>query len=149
MSSYLIRAIETTPNIAVRCRTDVIDGAGDGWLESLTLADRARDVVETVPASALFVMIGGDPNTGWLPDDIARDALGYVLTGRDLLDEPGVHRAAIREPLALETSMPGVFAAGDVRHGSIKRVASAVGEGATIVRLVHEYLRDAEPAYAA
>jgi thioredoxin reductase (NADPH) len=149
MSSYLIRAIETTPNIMVRCRTDVIDGAGGGWLESLTLADRARDVVETVPASALFVMIGGDPNTGWLPDDIARDALGYVLTGRDLLDEPGVHRSGAREPLALETSMPGVFAAGDVRHGSIKRVASAVGEGATIVRLVHEYLRDNEPAFAA
>ncbi|HKE64202.1 MAG TPA: FAD-dependent oxidoreductase [Micromonosporaceae bacterium] len=147
MSSYLIRAIEATPNIAVRLRTEVVDGGGNGTLESLTLADRARDGLETIAANALFVMIGGEPNTRWLPPTVARDAHGYVLTGRDLLDAPrDTH--LVREPLALETSVPGVFAAGDVRHGSIKRVASAVGEGATIVRLVHEYLRDTEPVYA-
>ncbi|HEU0242043.1 MAG TPA: FAD-dependent oxidoreductase [Micromonosporaceae bacterium] len=147
MSSYLIRAIEATPNIAVRLRTEVVDGGGNGTLESLTLADRDRDVRETVAANALFVMIGGEPNTRWLPPAVARDAHGYVLTGRDVLDAPRDTHPQ-REPLALETSVPGVFAAGDARHGSIKRVASAVGEGATIVRLVHEYLRDTEPAYA-
>ena len=78
-------------------------------------------------ANALFVVIGGDPKTGWLPDEVERDAQGYVITGRDL-----------------ETSMPGVFAAGDVRHGSLKRVASAVGEGATVVRMVHEYLAETQ-----
>ena len=132
MSSYLVRAIEATPNIVVRLRTEVVDGAGDGSLERITLADCTNGALEEVSATALFVVIGGDPQTQWLPDEIARDADGYVITGRDL-----------------ETSMPGVFAAGDVRHGSIKRVASAVGEGATVVRMVHEYLREVEPQPAA
>ncbi len=127
MSSYLVRAIEATPNVAVRLSTEVVDGGGDGSLQHITLADRANGTVEKVSANALFVVSGGDPTTGWLPDEIARDAQGYVITGRDL-----------------ETSMPGVFAVGDVRQGSIKRVASAVGEGATVVRMIHEYLR--EPA---
>ena len=87
-------------------------------------------------------MIGGEPHTQWLPSEIARDGDGYVLTGRDILQRPGAHWSAGREPLLLETSMPGVFAAGDVRHGSIARVAAAVGDGATAVRLVHEYLRE-------
>lgn len=141
MSDYLIRAIESTPNIVVRYRTEVIDGAGDGALESITLADRARDSVREVAAAALFVMIGGEPHTCWLPDAIAHDAQGYVVTGRDLLARPDVRWEHDREPLTLETSVPGVFAAGDVRHASIKRVASAVGEGATAIRLVHEHLR--------
>ena len=94
-------------------------------------------------------MIGGEPHTQWLPDEIARDAQGYLITGRDLLEQPGVHWEHDREPLTLETSMPGVFAAGDVRQGSIKRVASAVGEGATVVRLVHEHLREDERERAA
>jgi thioredoxin reductase (NADPH) len=144
MSSYLIRAIESTPNVAVRHRTEVVDCAGDGGLEYLMLADRANDTVEKVAAAALFIMIGGEPHTQWLPAEVARDAQGYLLTGRDLLEESAVHWTYHREPLALETSMPGVFAAGDVRHGSIKRVASAVGEGAAIVRLVHEHLRAEE-----
>ena len=128
MSSYLVRAIESTPNVAVRHRTEVVDGAGEGSLERITLADRSNGTLEEVSATALFVVIGGDPQTQWLPDEIARDAQGYIITGRDL-----------------ETSMAGVFAAGDVRQGSIKRVASAVGEGATVVRMIHEYL-DANPA---
>jgi thioredoxin reductase (NADPH) len=148
MSDYLVRAIESTPNVVVRHRTEVVDGAGDGPLESITLADRANDTVEEVSAAALFIMIGGEPHTQWLPDEIARDAQGYVITDRDLLEQ-GVHWEHDREPLTLETSMPGVFAAGDVRQGSIKRVASAVGEGATVVRLLHEHLRDYEPARAA
>jgi thioredoxin reductase (NADPH) len=144
MSSYLVRAIESTSNVVVRHRTEVLDGAGDESLESITLADRANDTVEQVSADALFIMIGGEPHTEWLPDEIARDARGYLITGRDLLDQPGGVWEHGREPLTLETSMPGVFAAGDVRQSSIKRVASAVGEGATVVRLVHEHRREDE-----
>ena len=91
MSSYLVRAIESTPNVVVRHRTEVVDGAGDGALECLKLADRANDTVEEVSAAALFIMIGGEPHTQWLPDEIARDAQGYLITGRDLLEQPGVH----------------------------------------------------------
>jgi thioredoxin reductase (NADPH) len=148
MSSYLVRAIESTPNVSVRHRTEAVDGAGDGALESITLADRANDTIEEVSAAALFIMIGGEPHTRWLPGEIARDAGGYLITGRDLLEQPGVHWTYDREPLTLETSMPGVFAAGDVRQGSIKRVASAVGEGATVVRLIHEHLREDDPKRA-
>ena len=141
MSNYLIRAIESTPNVSVRHHTEVIDGGGDGTLESITLADRTSDTVEEVPATALFIMIGGEPRTQWLPVDIARDPEGYLITGRDLRERPDINWERDREPLPLETSIPGVFAAGDVRHTSIKRVASAVGEGATAIRLVHEHLR--------
>jgi thioredoxin reductase (NADPH) len=141
MSNYLIRAIESTPNVFVRHHTEVIHGGGDGTLESITLADRTSDTVEEVPATALFIMIGGEPRTQWLPADIARDPEGYLITGRDLRERPEINWERDREPLPLETSMPGVFAAGDVRHTSIKRVASAVGEGATVIRLVHEHLR--------
>jgi thioredoxin reductase (NADPH) len=118
-------------------------------LECITLADRLHGTAEQVPAAALFIMIGGEPHTQWLPDEIARDAQGYLLTDRDLLEQSGVRWEDDRPPLTLETSMPGVFAAGDVRQGSMKRVASAVGEGATVVRLVHEHLREHEPARAA
>jgi thioredoxin reductase (NADPH) len=145
MSSYLVREIASTPNVTVRLQTEVVDGGGDPMLASLTLADRASGAVTEVPADALFIMIGGQPNTQWLPADIARDPYGYVVTGRDLLDAPGAPLwTYAREPLTLETSLPGVFAAGDVRLGSIKRVASAVGEGATVVRMVHEHRRLAE-----
>ena len=149
MSSYLVGAIESTANVVVRHRTEVIDGAGDGSLESLTLADRANDIVAEVSAAALFIMIGGEPHTQWLPDEIARDAQGYLVTGRDLLEHAGSQWDYEREPLPLETSMPGVFAAGDARRGSIKRVALAVGEGGTVARLLHEYLREDELARAA
>jgi thioredoxin reductase (NADPH) len=140
MSSYLVRAIESTPNVVVRHRTEVIDGAGDGSLERIKLADRANDTVEEVAAGALFIMIGGEPHTRWLPHEIERDAQGYLVTGRDLLKQPGVRWEHGREPLSLETSIAGVFAVGDVRQDSIKRVAAAVGEGATVVRLVHDHL---------
>jgi thioredoxin reductase (NADPH) len=149
MSTYLVRAIESTPNVIVRHRTEVVDGGGEGRLEHLTLADRARDAVEEIPAAALFIMIGGEPHTQWLPDEIERDAQGYLVTGRDVLEQPATRWDHDRDPLPLETSMPGVFAAGDVRQGSIKRVASAVGEGATVVRLVHEHLRATEPLQVA
>ena len=148
MSSYLIREIASTANVAVRLRTEVVDGTGAGPLETLTLHDRARDTIEEVRAAALFVMIGGEPHTQWLGPEVARDAQGYVLTGRDLLELADGDWTCERDPLPLETSLPGVFAAGDVRQGSIKRVASAVGEGATVVRLVHEHLRSDEPSVA-
>jgi thioredoxin reductase (NADPH) len=144
MSNYLVREIESTPNITVRRRTEVVDGGGGGRLERLTLADRTRGTTEEVPAAALFVMIGGEPHTEWLPKEIARDSQGYIVTGREIFEQPGAIWNQDRDPLPLETTMPGVFAAGDIRQGSIKRVASAVGEGATAVRLVHEYLRMAE-----
>jgi thioredoxin reductase (NADPH) len=141
MSSYLVTAIKSTPNISIRHNTEVIDATGHQALESVRLANRTTGVVEDVPAKALFVMIGGEPHTQWLPDEIARDEQGYLITGRAVLDQPGVGWSHHREPLTLETSMPGVFAAGDVRQGSIKRIASAVGDGATVIRLVHEHLR--------
>jgi thioredoxin reductase (NADPH) len=151
MSTYLVRAVESTPNVIVRCHTEVVDGSGDGSLESITLTDRVNGTVTEVAADAMFIMTGGEPHTRWLPDDIARDRQGYLITGRDVLDQPAAPWTYHREPLTLETSMPGVFAAGDVRQGSIKRVASAVGEGATVVRMVHEYLRahELDPAIRA
>jgi thioredoxin reductase (NADPH) len=141
MSEYLIREIEATPNITVRLRTEVSDGHGSDHLEALTLRDKERDRTEQVPAAALFVLIGGEPRTQWLPETVQRQ-WGYILTGRDVVRE-GSHPSRWpldRAPLPLETSIPGVFAAGDARYRSIKRVASAVGDGATVVRLVHEYL---------
>jgi thioredoxin reductase (NADPH) len=145
MSSYLVRAIESTHNVVVRPHTEVVDGRGAGSLECITLADRLTGAVEDVSADALFVMIGGEPHTQWLPTEIACDQYGYVITGRDLLEHPQASWRYHREPLALETSLPGVFAAGDLRHGSIKRVASAVGDGATVVRMVHEHLSSYRP----
>ena len=141
MSTYLVMAIEATHNILVRHRIEVTDAAGHQALEAITLTDRTSEVAEVVPASALFVMIGGEPHTQWLPEEIARDDQGYVITGRAVLGQPDVEWNHHREPLPLETSMSGVFAAGDVRQDSIKRVASAVGDGATVIRLVHEHLR--------
>src|SRR4051812_24235878 len=146
MSDYLVRAIDSAANVRVRYRTEVVDGEGDGSLQRIRLADRANEREQEVATAGLFVMIGGDPHTQWLPDGIARDANSYVVTGRDLLAQTQVPWEESREPLPLETSMSGVFAAGDVRQSSGKRVASAVGEGATVVRLVHEHLREAEPS---
>ncbi|MBV8951007.1 MAG: NAD(P)/FAD-dependent oxidoreductase [Actinobacteria bacterium] len=146
MSTYLVKEIESTPNVVVRNHTEVVDALGDGGLERIALADRAGNTVDHVAATALFVMIGGEPHTQWLPAEIARDPQGYVLTGRDVLEQAATALDPGHDPLPLETSMRGVFAAGDVRTGSIKRVASAVGEGATVVRLVHERLNEREHA---
>lgn len=142
MSEYLIREIENTENVAVRYNTVVVDGGGDYRLEELVLEETVKGKRETVPAHALFVMIGAMPHTGWLPDELHRTPEGYVVTGRDLLDKqqyPGAWPLA-REPFMFETSIPGVFAAGDVRNRSLKRVASAVGEGSVVVTHIHQYL---------
>jgi thioredoxin reductase (NADPH) len=141
MSDYLVQEIEQAPNVAVRLGTQVVDGLGSWRLEGLALRRRGDGATEEVPAAALFVMIGAEPHTDWLTG-VARDDQGYILTGHDLLgpDGPPAGWPLKRPPLLLETSLPGVFAAGDVRHRSVKRVASAVGEGAVAVQLVHQYL---------
>ena len=142
MSDYLIREIEDADNVGVRLSTRVVGGGGEGRLERLVLDDTAAARTETVPASALFVLIGAEPRTGWLPEEIARDERGFVLTGGDV--PGGGHqtnrRASKRPSMPLETIMHGVFATGDVRHGSVKRVASAVGDGSIAIRFIHDYL---------
>jgi thioredoxin reductase (NADPH) len=142
MSEYLIKEITGTANIAVRPNTVVTGGGGTSRLESLTLQDRVSGTTETVPAVAVFVLIGAEPRTQWLPDTIARDRWGFLVTGTDLLADghPPAGWSLPRSPMFLETSLPGVFAVGDVRRGSVKRVASAVGEGSIAIRLVHDYL---------
>jgi thioredoxin reductase (NADPH) len=135
MSHYLVQALEATPNVEVRTETTVAGGGGDGRLQQLVL--RATNGEQTVAADALFVLIGAHPRSDWLHEQIARDGHGFVLTGDDVPDDGWPLE---RRPLALETSMPGVLAAGDVRYGSVKRVASAVGEGAIAVQLVHSLL---------
>jgi thioredoxin reductase (NADPH) len=136
MSQYLIREIETAPNIEVRYRTEVAGGGGDGHLEQLSLRDRDTGDTATEPADRLFVLIGAQPFTEWLPEAVGRDQWGYILTGPDLAERWTLQR----EPYLLETSSPGVFAVGDVRHGSMKRVAAAVGDGSIAIRLAHDYL---------
>jgi len=143
MSDYLVTEITSTANIAIRHNTVVTGGTGMGHLESLTLRDQVSGAIETVPATAVFVLIGAEPRTQWLPDDIARDRWGFVVTGTDLLasGHPPEGWPLQRPPMLLESSLPGVFAAGDVRRGSLKRVAAAVGEGSIAIRLIHDYLR--------
>jgi thioredoxin reductase (NADPH) len=142
MSDYLVKEIQTNDTIAVRLGTQVVGAGGTGRLEHLTLQDLRTGSAETVPAAALFILIGAQPHTEWLAGTLDRDERGFLLTGRDLLHggqlPPGW--PLDRPPLLLETSVPGVFAAGDVRHGSVKRVASAVGEGSIAIQLVHEHL---------
>jgi thioredoxin reductase (NADPH) len=137
MSEYLITEVEAAENVDVRLNTCVVGGGGRGRLERLVLEHSASGTTETIAAAALFVLIGARPHTDWLPDEVERDEGGYVVTGQDLSRDGFEERA----PLMFETSMPGVFAAGDVRYGSVKRVASAVGAGAIAIQSVHEYLR--------
>jgi thioredoxin reductase (NADPH) len=143
MSHYLVQQIEASPNIEVRLGTEVVGGGGAGWLERLELRGRGDQAIETVEAQALFLMIGARPHTDWLPAEVVRDAGGFVYTGEELAEASAW--PLDRAPFSLETSMPGVFAIGDVRHGSVNRVASAVGEGSIAVRLVHELFAAARP----
>jgi thioredoxin reductase (NADPH) len=140
MSHYLVSRVLATPNVEVRLRSEVVGARGDGHLEAVTLADRGAGTEEEVETSWLFIFIGAAPRTGWLGDAIARDGRGFVLTGPELPPGQDIGWPLDRSPYALETSVPGVFAAGDVRLDSMKRVASAVGEGAMSVYLVHRYL---------
>src|SRR5918997_915862 len=146
MSDYLIQEIEAAQNIDVRYHTRVTDGGGEGRLEHLVLEDSSAGLSETVPAAALFVLIGAEPRTGWLPEEVQRDERGFVITDQDLLGDGRSPQGwpLARPPLHTETSMPGVFAAGDVRYGSVKRVASAVGEGDTALQSGHQQLPKAK-----
>jgi thioredoxin reductase (NADPH) len=142
MSHYLIDQIEKTPNIQVRFRTQIERVEGDGHVERIALTSLSDRLCRVEQADALLVFIGSRPMSDWLPPNVMRDAKGFVLTGRDLIAAEGYARIwkERREPLPLETSVPGVFAAGDLRAGAMNRVASAVGEGSMVVRLAHEYL---------
>jgi thioredoxin reductase (NADPH) len=156
MSRYLIDQIEATPTVAVRLRTSVQAVSGDPTLETITLADAATGNTETVPAGALFIFIGAEPRTGWLDGVVARDAYGFVYSGPDVLSLPRKGRRARkngasgegglppwpleRPPFYLETNVPGIFVAGDVRHGATRRVATGVGEGAGAIPFIHQYL---------
>jgi len=142
MSQYLIDQIKKTPNIRLRLRTEIAGVEGNGHVERIVLTSLEDGKCRTEEADALFVFVGTRPQTDWLPPDVLRDAKGFVLTGRELMAAPPYSRIwkESREPLPLETSVPGAFAAGDVRAGAMNRVASAVGEGAMVVRLAHEYM---------
>lgn len=142
MSKYLIDAIENTPNIVVETKSQIVEVHGEERLESISLACGRTGTVEKVPATAVFVFIGAEPRTDWLEGFIERDSRGFILTGADTMPDGRRPKSWTldRDPGLLETSVPGVFAVGDVRHGSVKRVASGVGEGSIAIQFVHQYL---------
>jgi thioredoxin reductase (NADPH) len=146
MSQYLIDRIHDTPNIHLRTRCQVVEARGDDHLEEITIEDRGTGSRETVPAFSLFIFIGAQPCTAWLAGMVACDERGFILSGPDLpRTAHGKHVVgwqADREPYLLESSVPGIFVAGDARHGSVKRVASGVGEGAIAVSFIHQYLAE-------
>jgi thioredoxin reductase (NADPH) len=146
MSDYLIQQITATPNITVHHDTEAVEGHGSDRLTGLTLLDRRTGRTRQVPADALFILIGAEPHTSWLPEAVRRDPQGFILTGLDLLGGAGPppEWTLHRPPALFETSVRGVFAIGDVRHGSVKRVASAVGEGSVAIRLIHDFLNASE-----
>jgi thioredoxin reductase (NADPH) len=142
MSQYLVEQIRSAPNIAVDMNSEIVEAEGEEKLKAIRVRDNQTDEVRCVPASSLFIFIGAVPCTGWLRSSLELDERGYILAGPYLHREHGHVRAwpLDRDPYLLETCMPGVFVAGDTRHGSIKRVASAVGEGSVSVQMVHQYL---------
>jgi thioredoxin reductase (NADPH) len=139
MSDYLIREIGSTANITVVGDSEVVEGGGSGHLEWVTLRARRSGTLTTVPTAALFVMIGAEPSTDWLSGTLERDGHGYLRTGTQI---PAHRWNLARPPLYLETSMPGVFAVGDVTQGASRRVAPSVGAGAVAVQLIHSYLEE-------
>jgi thioredoxin reductase (NADPH) len=142
MSQYLIDQIKETPNIQLWTHATVAEVHGDTHLEEISVLCSDTSKVERVPASAMFIFIGASPRTDWLANTIERDERGFVLTGADLM-QGGQHPkgwSLDRDPFLLETNVPGIFAVGDVRHGSVKRVASGVGEGSVAVQFIHQYL---------
>ena len=140
MSAYLARRIEETPNIEVLFNTEVRRMLGDGYLRAVEIVNDKTGEVRTLETPGLFSFVGAVPRTDWLPPEIEKDDKAFIRTGAALSESP--HWTVRRQPFLLETSCPGVFAAGDSRAGSIKRVASAVGEGAMAVQFVHECLKE-------
>jgi thioredoxin reductase (NADPH) len=137
MSDYLIRQIHVNDNIMIRPNSSIVGGGGSQALEFIEIRDESGNT-HRHDAGGVFVLIGAEPRTDWLPQELLRDEWGYILTGQDVVRTDGWSLS--RTPLPYETSIPGVFAVGDVRHGSIKRVASAVGEGSVVIQGVHTYL---------
>jgi thioredoxin reductase (NADPH) len=144
MSDYLVRQVQATPRIKLRLRTEILDAVGGQRLEALVLRSLDSGTTETVPAAAVFVMIGAQPSTDWLAPPLLRDPAGYILTGQDLLQDgaPPDSWPLRRHPFPRETCLPGVFAVGDVRHGATNRVASAVGDGAIAIQMAQEFLKE-------
>jgi thioredoxin reductase (NADPH) len=142
MSSYLVEQIATTTNIKVLLNSNMEAVHGDGKLEEITVSNSATGEKQKVPASAVFIFIGAQPRTDWVAGVLQRDESGFILTGPDLLKDgkPPESWSLRRNPFWLEASVPGVFVAGDVRHRSVKRMASAVGEGSMAVQFVHQHL---------
>jgi thioredoxin reductase (NADPH) len=144
MSEYLVKQVEGRENIEVRLNRSVVEVEGKDHLERIIIKNSASGETEIVPTQALFILIGAAPHTDWLEGVVERDERGFILSGPDLSkhgERPKGWKLD-RDPYLLETSVPGVFVAGDVRHGSIKRCASAVGEGSIAVQFVHQYLRE-------
>ncbi len=139
MSQYLIDQLNNRPNIGVRLNTEVVAVYGDTELTAIDVFDSSSEERERLDSGGLFIFIGANAETGWLPEEIALDQRGYVLTGAEVPEEGTMHD---RDPFLLETSVPGIFACGDVRLGPVKRVAAAVGEGSMAIAFVHQYLRE-------
>jgi thioredoxin reductase (NADPH) len=145
MSQYLVGEIEQNSTITVHTESEVSGGGGDGWLDHVVVRDRSTGEEERVDADGLFVMIGAEPRTDWLPERVHRNK-GFVVCGTDAMGPQGWPLE--RPPMPYETTLPGFFAVGDVRDGSVKRVASAVGEGSVVVSQLHQYLAQARAAGA-
>ena len=141
MSHYLVEQLRSKQNVRVRVRSEIVAVHGDEHLESLDIRDAAASATETCDAAALYIFIGADAETAWLPAAIGRDAFGFILTGDDVV-RAGIWAAA-RDPYLLETSVAGIFACGDVRSRSVKRVAAGVGEGSMSIAFVHQFLASA------
>ena len=152
MSQYLVDQLATKANVTIETETEVVAVEGSDRLEAIEVVTGPTRRRERRPSDALFVFIGAHAETSWLPPNVIRDEWGYVCAGRDVMDLLEEHEAGTwpleRDPYLLETSVPGIFAAGDVRHGSIKRVASSVGEGSMAIAFVHQFLAELREAGA-
>ena len=142
MSQYLINQLKETANVQIEFNSSVVEAHGEDHLESISVLCSTTNEVNKVPANSLFIMIGAAPNTQWLADVVERDERGFIFSGRDLVRDGKRPKEWLldRDPGLLETNVPGIFVVGDVRHGSVKRVASGVGEGSVAISFVHEYL---------